>query len=309
MLKIFFAGGDGFAVPILEKLMAAPDIKIELVITRPAKPAGRGLKPEPNPVLAIARRLHLPVIMVDKKADWSKVNKEIKNLKPDYCVVAALGRIIPATTLELLPHKFINIHPSLLPKYRGPSPIESSLLDGLKATGVSFMILSAEMDAGPILRQYQLGIKHGTDALELSEELSELAASHMVEVLEDYPRVTPVPQKDAQATYTRIITKSDGKIDLEKDTAADTNRKVKAYRPWPGVTIELGDTTLKLIKTDVDGTKLVIDAIQPAGKRVLDAREFANGYRKLLTKFPPWVTINPLRMKSAKDLLPKDKRK
>jgi len=309
MLKIFFAGGDGFAVPILTKLMAAPDIKIELVITRPAKPAGRGLKPEPNPVLALAHRHHLPVIMVDKKADWSKVNKEIINLKPDFCVVAALGRIIPAATLDLLPDKFVNIHPSLLPKYRGPSPIETTLLDGLKATGLSFMILSAEMDAGPVLRQYSHTIMPGADALRLSDELSELAASHAAEVLEDYPRIKPIPQKDAQATYTRIITKSDGKIDTGKDSAADTDRKVKAYQPWPGVTIELGDATLKLVKTHVDGAKLVVDAIQPAGKRVLDAREFANGYRQLLTKLPSWVTINTVQKNSAKDLLPKDKRK
>lgn len=307
MLKIFFAGADGFAVPVLEKLLASADINIELVITRPAKPAGRGLKPEPNPVLSCAHRHKLSVAMVDKYADWEPVNTQIAAQKPDFCVVVALGRLVPTSTLSHLPDRFINIHPSFLPKYRGPSPIETALLDGATATAVSFMILTPEMDAGPILKQFSHPIKPATDAAELSFELSELAASRISNVLEGYSRLTPSPQKEHQATYTRILTKADGRV-LPADKPTDIDRKIRAFTPWPGVSLEIDGQIFKLAKTHIEKGRLVVDAIQPAGKRVLTAREFTNGYRKLLTKLPKKVMISPIRTNPATVKSPKESR-
>lgn len=299
-MNIIFFGADTFALPILNKLMDDKSIKLCAVVTRPAKPAGRGLKPEPNAVLHESKKLNLPITLVDSNSDWDAVNKLIKSIKPDAIIVAALGRMIPQETLDLLPNKYINIHPSLLPLYRGPAPIESAILEGDSQTGVSIMILENKMDAGPLLAQFKVDINN-ENAVELSGELAKLSSIKIVRVVSEYLNgsILPKPQNEDQATYTHIISKNDGNIDLSDDPI-EIDRKIRAFFPWPGTTIEIDGVSIKLIEAHVEDKTLIIDTIQPAGKRAMSAKEFSNGYKKLLTSFPKNVKLNLINQRISK---------
>lgn len=291
-MKIIFFGADTFALPILNRLVNDRSIDLCAVVTRPAKPAGRGLKPEPNAVLSESKKLNLPTVLIDSKFDWDAVNKLIKSKKPDAVIVAALGRIIPQETLDLLPEKFINIHPSLLPRYRGPAPIETTILEGDSQTGVSIMVLEHKMDAGPILAQFKSDTNN-EDAVALSARLAKLASNKIARVVSEYLNgdISPKSQNEDQATYTHIISKNDGNINLDDDPT-EIDRKIRAYTPWPGTTVKINGMMIKLIKAHVEDDVLVIDVIQPAGKRAMSAKEFSNGYKKLLTSFPKPVKLN-----------------
>jgi methionyl-tRNA formyltransferase len=291
MFFLFFAS-DIFALPILKSLIHEIGSDNLTVVTRPAKPAGRGLRPQPNPILQEAKNSKIQTLIVDSQNDWVQVQDLITSKKPDYCVVAAFGKIIPQKILDLLPQKFINIHPSLLPKYRGPSPIESVLLEGDKTTGLSFIVLTQQMDAGPILWQKEFKISN-QNAQELSTALSQIASDNILDALKSYQnnKLKPTPQNDNQATYTHIITKSDGQIDTS-DNPQSIMRKIKAFQPWPGVTVKIDKTNIKIIDATTRDDSLVITKIQPEGKRVMTGKDFANGYRNSLTKFPPSVKFN-----------------
>jgi methionyl-tRNA formyltransferase len=294
MIRLCFLGADIFAVPVVESLIASRNIALELVITRPAKPAGRGLKPEPNPVLALTKRKNIPILYVDKNSDWRQTNNKLQKINPDLCVVAALGRIIPSETLQLFKNRFINIHPSLLPKYRGPSPIESSVLGNEKKTGVSFIVLSNRLDAGPIIAQEEI-MMDNSNALELSRKLSLLASKHIAFILTKYQagQLTTRPQHDAYATYTSIITKANGLVELSEKPEV-INRKIRAFYPWPGVYFIIDHRQFKITASHLKNNQLVIDKIQPANKKIMTGREFINGYGPVLTKIPKSIIINPL---------------
>jgi len=291
-MKLIFLGADSFALPILKTLHADQRADVIAVVTRPAKPAGRGLRPQPNPVMQMSKAMKLPVILISDKKDWGKFAKIITKEKPDLAIIAGLGLIIPEEILDLLPNNFINIHPSLLPHYRGPAPVETAILGGDKEIGVTLMVTAAKMDAGPSLAQYKTVTAH-LNAAQLYEKLSRLAARYIIDVANSYlsGKIKPKPQNEQQATYTHIITKVDGLVKLSDDPA-EIYSKILAYHPWPGVFFAIGDTQIKIIDAKLKNNVLLIDKLQPAGKKVLSAIEFANGYGKLLTKFPKTVKLN-----------------
>lgn len=294
-MKVLFFGADIFAVPILETLSKTDNIEICAVITRPAKPAGRGLRPQPNPVLHLATQKEFNVQLINQLKDWENISKIIKSQKPDLAVVAALGMIIPNDVLTLLPQRFINIHPSLLPKYRGPAPIEETILNSDTQTGVSFIILIERLDAGPIIAQYKTQVE-SNNAQQLSYKLSNLAASKISKVLTGFIAhdIKPKTQDEDQATYSHIITKDDGKISL-KDNPQEISRKLKAYYPWPGITVKIKNKEFKIIDATTKSGILYINKIQPSGKKVITGQDFINGYKNLLTYFPKSVILNSAR--------------
>lgn len=291
-MKILFFGTNVFALPIIKALYDKIGAENLAVATRPAKPAGRGLRPQPNPILCFAQSHNLELLVIDNKGDWQKIKSRIKTYNPEFCVVAAFGMIIPDNILNLLPHRFINIHPSLLPKYRGPSPIESAILNREKNTGVSFIILNDKMDAGDIIWHKSVKINN-QNSQQLQEEISRLAAQNVFSVLTNLiaNKISPQPQNDVQATYTHIITKQDGEINASNSPTEIVN-KIRAYTLWPGVIIRIDNSLIKIVSAHIFQNKLVIDQIQPANKKIMNSRDFANGYKHLLTKFPDYVMFS-----------------
>jgi methionyl-tRNA formyltransferase len=200
--------------------------------------------------------------------------QEIKNLSPDFFIVAAYGKILPINFLSIPKIGSINIHPSLLPKYRGPSPIQESILNGDKTTGVSIIKMDEEMDHGPILDQIEADVLP-TDTFEsLAKRLFANCTNALVRVISDYETIKPKLQDDSKATYTKLLSKQSGFIDLKN---YELERAIRAYYPWPGVwtKFDINDNgSEKIIKL------LPNQRIQVEGKKEMTYIDFINGYKK-----------------------------
>lgn len=298
-----YFGTSAFSADILRGLLATGLIP-SVVVTTVAKPAGRGLKTVPTPVAAVAQPKNLPLIEVAtlKSAD---VQTQLASCATKFAILAAFGKIIPPAVLNLYPKGIINVHPSLLPLYRGPAPIQSVICDGQNETGVSLIVLDNEVDHGPILAQEKLPISDSDDAATLSQKLASLATNILPAVLTKYlsSAVSPTPQDHQRATFTKMIKREDGKADFSK-TAAELDRQRRAYAPWPGLWTVWQSKRLKLVQTTVsaeDGQKpgvvsftnqqlavacgqgsLLIQKLQLEGSAVLDAAEFLRGHRNFV---------------------------
>ena len=298
--RLIFFGTENFSAPALEALLAA-DWPVAAVVTKPDSPAGRGQKTSAPKVKEIAEKHKVKVLQPDKV---SLINSAIEALEPDYGVLVAYGKIIPQSTLDLFPGGIINLHPSLLPLYRGPAPIEAAILNGDKDTGVSLMRLVAAMDAGPVYDQKRVELNGHETKPELYEKLAAIGAEFLLERLEAITEgwLMPKPQIEREASYTKLIKKADGMLDFNL-SAYDLERQIRAYAGWPGshtkiwgldVTItaahavtgisdgpgaiEALDEGVLMLHTD-DGY-LCIDSLKPAGKAEMSAADFIRGYQK-----------------------------
>lgn len=314
-IKIIFFGTPNFALPTLNALIKE-GYNIVLVVTQPDEPVGRKQILTPSPVKVEAKKLGLEVH--DK---IENLEVRIKNLGAEVGIVVAYGKIIPQEILDLFPLGCLNLHPSLLPKYRGPSPIQSAILNGDEETGVTIIKLDAKMDHGARISNFEFplrpraqgreGILNDDTYQSLSEKLASAGAELLIKTLPDYlaGKIKPEPQDDSQATYTKIINKEDGKIDWQK-SAQEIERQIRAYAPWPGCfsgfLINGKNINVKIVKAqhvvplyDDNQTNigqfqikngqlyvqcghgaLLIEKLQPAGKKAMTAREFINGYLK-----------------------------
>jgi len=312
-LKIIFWGTPKFGAIILEKL-AETNFKPILVITAPDKPVGRGQILTPPPVKITAQKYKIPILQPEKILDSKS---EILNSKPDLIIVAAYGQILPKEILDIPKRGSLNVHPSLLPKYRGASPIQYAILNGEKKTGVTIILMDEKMDRGPILNQRALEIKEDETSTTLHRKLANLGASLLMETITKWMQGTikSHPQDDAEATYTKILTREDGKINWKK-TAKDLEREIRAFDDWPGsftfwekrdgtmVRIKIlkarvleskGGITYPIGKTLVvpqneicvqcrkgflgkGGDFLVIEKLQLEGKKEIGSEEFLRGY-------------------------------
>ncbi len=232
MTKVVFFGSPELAVPFLDALDMASDFEIVAVVTQPDKPVGRKQKLEPTPVKVRARELGLPILEL-KNLKSERANSKLKTLNPELFVVVAYGKIIPKEILDIAPT--INAHPSMLPKYRGPSPIQSAILAGDSATGISIMILDTEMDHGPVLAQKPITIESTDTARTLEQKIIKVGAPLLVNVAREFIKgnIKPIPQDDRAATYCKILTRDDGRIDWNK-AAKTIDQKIRAFDPWPG---------------------------------------------------------------------------
>ena len=300
-----FFGTPLFAIPALRRLRA-DGWPIEAVITAPDKPIGRRMALTPSPVRTVANELGLPVLSpmsLKDEAFWPV----FENLKPDVCVVVAYGTLIPRRYLDVPRLGFLNIHPSLLPAYRGPSPIQSAVLDGCASTGISIMLLDDQMDHGPVLAQKSWVIPAGFDTPLCEDELSRLGADLLAQTLPAYveDKVVPAPQNDALATTTRKFVRADGKLDW-KESATALNNRVRALSVNPGTWAVWNDKTLNIIHahrydgpipTAPAGTvllqasqvvvtcgtgALVLESVQLEGSTRQSARDFINGRPQLI---------------------------
>ncbi|MBU1203151.1 methionyl-tRNA formyltransferase [Patescibacteria group bacterium] len=297
--KIIFWGTPEFALPSLKSVH---DLGfLSLVITQPDRQTGRGKKMASSPVKEYALENNI-AILEPEKLDQSFTNA-LKKYLPATFLVVAYGKIIPQEILDLSQLPAINIHPSMLPELRGPSPIQTAILRGFESTGLSLMQLDKKMDHGPILGQIQVKIDPNESYIELSQRLAIIGAQILSEKLPDYlaGKISPLPQDDDKATYCKMISKEDGRIDWQK-SAQEIHNQVRAFYPWPSAYTKLGDLDIKILKTEVVdialtpgeinndlvvGTSeksLKILELQPANKKILKAAEFVRGYFKYLSQ-------------------------
>lgn len=316
MLRIIYMGTPQFAVPALEALIdgAAPGkvladgYEIVTVITRPDKPAGRGREIVFSPVKQVALRHGIPVWQPGsfKKAENSQA---LAAYHADLYIVAAFGQILPQAVLDQPRYGTLNIHASLLPKYRGADPIAEAILQGDSETGVSIMLLDAGVDTGPVLAHRSIPIANTETTSSLTVKLADLGAQTVMDVLPAWveQHITPEPQNEREASHTRMLKKEDGAVKWERP-ADMLARQVRAYFPWPGtytfwrgkllkiIAAEaLPQTTLfapgTVIVTDEAGHKtllvatgvglLKITQLQLEGKKAMGCEEFLRGYAQI----------------------------
>jgi methionyl-tRNA formyltransferase len=286
--KLVFFGTEDFSVLALQRLIEA-GWPILAVVTKPDSPSGRGQRITSPKVVAVAKKAEVKILQPEKLSD---IKKELVELKPDMGILVAYGRLLPQEVIDIFPDGIVNLHPSMLPKYRGPSPIEAAILNGDTDTGISLMRLTAGMDEGPVYDQKRVSLKGDEDRLVLYKALAELGADFLLERLEPIAKgwLTPKPQIEADASYTKLINKDDGRLNFHKP-AEMLERQIRAYAGWPRSRAaihgqEIIATKARVAKVKSDG-KLVIECnpgyleieelIAPSGKSITGA-DFLRGY-------------------------------
>ncbi len=277
--KIAFFGTPEFSVIILNELKKG-GILPELIITAPDKRAGRGLKLTPPPVKVWAEENGIEYLQPEKLD--SDFTNSLNANRYTLFLVAAYGKILPKEILELPTHGTLNVHPSLLPKFRGPSPIHSNILENVGMSGVTIMLLDEEMDHGAIVKSQKLKIESEMRAPELEDKLAHLGGKLLAETIPDWisGKIKSVPQDHARATYTKKITKEDGLIDLN-DSAELNYRKFRAFYGWPGTYffVEQGAKKIRVIIKDAELKNGVfkIKRVLPEGKKEMSYKDFLRG--------------------------------
>jgi len=301
-MKIIYFGTPEFAVPSLKILNNIPHFEIVSVITQPDKAIGRKKIITPSPVKKTAIELGLKVFQPSNK---NEIRDFLKSTPADLYIVIAFGMILSPEILNLPKYGALNVHASLLPKYRGASPIQESLLNGDKTTGISIIKMNDKMDQGDILLLKRLNIDQNDNYPSLSKKLSELSGIILPLAIMDFieNNLNLIKQNNNQATYCRKITKKDGKIDFKKQKANEIINMLKAYTPWPGVYFDLKDKSIKIIETDYENTvipagkfqiegknlkigtqkgAIIPKKIQIQGKNEMEIQDFLNGYSHLI---------------------------
>lgn len=286
-MKIIFISTAEFGVPALEKLIASK-YQPEFVITSPDKPAGRKQVLTPFPVKKEADKWQIPVLQPN---NIGKIKEKLKEIEPDLMIVVAYGQLLPKSILDIPKKGTLNIHPSLLPKYRGSSPIQNAILNNDTETGVTIMQIDEKMDHGPILGQIKAKINTDETAESLHNRLAYLSADYLMEILPKYlnNEITLQPQDDSKATFTKILTREDGKIDLNKK-AEEIERQIRAYYPWPGTWLIYKGKRLKILKVKVADSSghqalktkdkyLLPELVQPEGKKPMEWDQFLRGVK------------------------------
>ncbi len=273
--KIIFIGTSLFSVPVLEKLIENK-YNIPAVITKPDRPIGRKKELTPPPVKEVALKHSLKIFQPEK---ISSAEPEIKKINPDLFIIAAYGEIIPESILKLSRLEPLNLHPSLLPKYRGPSPIQTAILNGEKTTGTTLMIVDKEMDHGPIIAQEEIKIAPDDNYQTLEKKLALKSADLLIKNLPQYleGKIKPREQNHSQATYTKMLSRQDGEINL-KENSLKNERMVRAFYPWPGTWTIIGKKRIKIIKAKIVKDSLVLEIVQPEGKKPMTWEEFKRGH-------------------------------
>ncbi len=301
-MKIVFFGSPASAIPSLSRLMEEGH-QIALIITQPERPSGRGKKLTQSPVKKFAIKKGISVYQPERiKFDQIAVEK-IQNIEPDLNVVVAYGQIIPLSILEIPKHQSINVHFSLLPKYRGASPVQWTLLNGEKTTGITIFKLNEKMDEGDILSQEKTDILPYENAGELEARLSTIGAELLVKTIANLKNIQAQKQNHSQATYAPKLKKEDGQIDWHKD-ALSIDRHVRAFTPWPSafsffqgkrVIITMGKgikeevihsanpgEILKIKKDGIEvccgqGSVYLIESLRPENRKEMSAYSFSLG--------------------------------
>ena len=304
-MRTIFMGTSGFATPTLRAVIDS-DVELLCAITQPDRPSGRKLKTVPSPVKEAALESNLPLHQPERVRERVFMEKVLKPLAPDIVVVVAFGQILPKAILDLPPLGCINLHPSLLPKYRGAAPIQRAIMNGEEETGVTVMFMDEEEDTGDIILQEKAAIDISDSSELLSQKLAELGAQLIKKAL-NLAKSGALPrqvQDDSKASYAPRLSKEDGLINWRK-SSLEIHNLVRGTIPWPGAYTTFGDSVrLKIWESKIlespqscapPGTiidvlpegivvaagdaGLLITAVQPANKAKMAVSAFVNGYR------------------------------
>ena len=308
MIRLIFMGTPSPVAPVLRRLRGIPDVEVLAALTPPDRPRGRGRRPEAPPVKEEALTLGIPVLQPSGLRN-EEIQAELAAMSPDVIVVAAYGRLLPSPVLSLPPHGCLNLHPSLLPRHRGPSPVATSILEGDEVSGVSLMLLDEGMDTGPVVAQRQFDLLGSETAGELTNSLFELGGELLAENLDGWVngRLRARPQEEGQATVTRKLERGDGLADWALP-ALVLARQCRAFNPWPGLYTEFIGKMLKVLEAAPlpgedaipetvgqvfagcggglvvrtgDGI-LSLGRVQLEGRRAVSGEEFSRGYPEII---------------------------
>ncbi|MFC1750458.1 methionyl-tRNA formyltransferase [Pseudomonadota bacterium] len=311
-IKVVFMGTPDFALAPLASLIGSDFISVKAVVTQEDKPVGRKQVLTSPPVKEIADQFSIPVLQPKRFKDNDEFLEELAEYSPDFIVVVAYGQILPQEILDMAPFGAINIHGSLLPKYRGASPIEEALINGDTETGITFMMMNEELDSGDIILSERIPIEKSDTSETLRKKLSFAAAAHLPFILNDITEevINPLPQDDSKATYCHKIKKEDGKIDLTEMTAEEILNKIRAYAIWPQCYLVIDNKRLKILEaqiqqsssctppasyTKIDNDKiglctkkglLLPTKVQLEGKNITTIQDFLKGNEELFKKLP-----------------------
>jgi len=292
-------GSPDFSLPTLRQL--AQIYQVVGVVTQPDRASGRGRELKAPPVKLLAQELNIPVIQPQKLRE-PEAMQQLREWNPDLIVVAAFGQILKKDVLDLPKFGCINVHASLLPRWRGAAPINAAVLAGDEETGVTIMKMDVGLDTGPMLSMKRIRIKPDDTAGSLFEALSTLGADLLIETLPVYMdgKIAPEPQPEDGATYAPMLKKEDGRLDFNQ-SAIELERRIRAMNPWPGAWFEWNGNLLKVSRGVVNegrgkevGSRLIVDGrpavrcadgilildeVQPPGKKVMPGKAFLSGAR------------------------------
>lgn len=302
-MKIIFFGTDNFALTVLKELQAHHEVLA--VVTTPDAPVGRKQILQASPVATLAHELGLRLFKPASLRKDPTFKQTLQELGADIFTVVVYGKIIPDDILSIPRYKSVNVHPSLLPRYRGPAPIRTPLYNGDSATGVTIMLMDSEVDHGPILAQEEVAIGADDTNCTLTDKLALIAAPLLIKTIDGYVTgaITPREQDHSQAIFTRLVTKQDGRIDWSR-TAPEIYNQFRAYSDWPSLWTMWDDTIVKILDCEPanmsfsgapgtvlpeglivcgKNTVLKITQLQLAGKNPVDIKSFLNGYKDFIS--------------------------
>ena len=302
-IRIVFMGSPDFALPSLSALATARNYQIVGVVTQPDRASGRGRELKSPPVKTLTLELNIPILQPEKLREPAAMT-QLQEWNPDLIVVAAFGQILKKDILDLPRYGCINVHASLLPRWRGAAPISAAILAGDEETGVTIMQMDVGLDTGPMLAKKSTRIRRDDTAGSVLQALSTLGADLLIETLPEYlsGNLKPVPQPAEGATYAPMLKKENGLLDFAH-SAVELERRVRAMNPWPGAWFEWNRNPLKVLRAStVSGEKglvsgsrltvegrpavqsaegvLILDEVQPAGKKIMSGKSFLAGARE-----------------------------
>jgi len=279
-IKVVFFGTPRFSVPFLKALIDADFLDVMAVVTEPDRPAGRGKIMASSPIADFAEKNHLQILKPNRI-----MNNELRimDFKPESIVVVAYGQIIPEKILKIPKYGAINVHPSDLPRYRGPAPIQAALLNGDKAMKVSVMQMDAKMDHGPVLDKLDIKIDENDNYTTLEKKILEKSPQFLINTLKKYlnNEIKPQEQDHDKATFTKMIKKEDGLIGWGK-SPINIHNQIRAYCLWPKAYTFIGKKRLNILKSKIKSGKLKLELVQLEGKKPVSWSDFKNGYRNLI---------------------------
>ena len=301
-IRVVFMGSPDFALPSLSALATAQNYQLVGVITQPDRASGRGRELKAPPVKTLALELKIP-IMQPEKLRAPESMRQLQEWNPDLIVVAAFGQILKKDVLDMPRYGCINVHASLLPRWRGAAPINAAILHGDQEIGVTIMQMDVGLDTGPMLAMKSIRVRPDDTAGSVLQTLSTLGADLLTETLPEYfsGNIQPVSQPTEGATYAPMLKKEDGLLDFTH-TAVDLERRVRAMNPWPGAWFMWNGNPLKVLRASTSGEDkglvsgarltvegrpalqsaeglLILDEVQPAGKKVMSGKSFLAGAR------------------------------
>jgi|SRR6516164_6083894 methionyl-tRNA formyltransferase len=304
-MNLVFCGTPVFAVPSLERLLDA-GFTVKLVVTQPDRASGRGMELAASPVKRSALEFGLPITQPDKIKNNDEFRARLESIAPDAIIVVGYGGIIPPWMIDLPKHGNINVHASLLPKYRGAAPIQWAIANGESVTGVTIMRIDAGLDTGDMLMQAEEPIGPDDTAITLGPRLAKTGAELTITSLAGLANGTvhPLPQDNSKATLAPILKKEDGLIDFSRG-ATETWNRLRGFQPWPGAFTTFRERTLQIHRAEpapevalvrpahfvvengrllmgfAHGSTLEVRELQVEGKKRMSAHDFINGYRPL----------------------------